>query len=122
MTKLSFGSVRACQAEAKTFINLPSRVPLEFSRNSQSPKIRCFCLKLLSNWGFTQTMHRAVEYLKMILRSFPSAWAGSRVSKIPTSGFRAHFRFCFIFMISCYTSNRSELKIAQIEAYDQIKV
>ena len=58
----------------------------------------------------------------MILRSFPSAWAGSRVSKIPTSGFRAHFRFCFVFMISCYTSNRSELNIAQIEAYDQIKV
>ena len=58
----------------------------------------------------------------MILRSFPSAWVGSRVSKIPTSGFRAHFRFCFVFMISCYTSNRSELKIAQIEAYDQIKV
>ena len=58
----------------------------------------------------------------MVLRSFPSAWAGSRVSKMPTSGFRAHFRFCFVFMISCYTSNRSELKIAQIEAYNQIKV
>ena len=58
----------------------------------------------------------------MILRSFPSAWAGSRVSKIPTSGFRAHFRFCFVCMISCYTSSRSELNIAQIKFYDQIKV
>ena len=61
VTKLSFGSDRARRAESKTYINLPSRVPLEFSRNSQSPKIGCFCLKLLSNWGFTQTMHRAVE-------------------------------------------------------------
>ena len=33
VTKLSFGSVRARQAESKKVINLPSRVPLEFSRN-----------------------------------------------------------------------------------------
>ena len=78
--------------------------------------------QLLSNRGSTQTMHRAVKKLKMILRSFPSAWAGSRVSKIPTSGFRAHIRFCFVFMISCYTSNRSELKIAQIEAYELMNI
>ena len=58
----------------------------------------------------------------MILRSFSSAWAGSRVSKIPTSGFRAHFRFCFVFMITCYKSNQLELKIAQIKAYELIKV
>ena len=61
LTKLISQSDRARRAESKTYIHLPSRVPLEFSRNSQSPKNGYFRLKLLSNWGSNQTMHGAAE-------------------------------------------------------------
>ena len=55
MTKLNILSDRARRAESKKYI--PSGVPLEFSRNSQSLKNEGFCQKLLLNWGSTQTMH-----------------------------------------------------------------
>ena len=61
VTKLTIPSDRARQTEQKTFSDLPPVGPLEFSRNSQSPKNGCFRLKLLSNWGSNQTMHGAAE-------------------------------------------------------------
>ena len=43
VTKLTFESDRTRLVESKTFINLPYKVPLEFSRNSQSPENGCHC-------------------------------------------------------------------------------
>ena len=45
VTKLISQSDKARRAESKTYTHLPSRVRLEFSRNSQSPKNGCFRLK-----------------------------------------------------------------------------
>ena len=61
VTKLTTPSDRTRRAEQKSFSELPPGGPLEFSRNSQSLKNGCFGIKLLSNWGSTQTMHGAVE-------------------------------------------------------------